>query len=135
MAVSRDENWYMPNNSKGDLPLTYDLICVFSKQDCDFNECIQGCQYVKVGLQKGCYQACSNNTNETFQSDGSKLNCIDVCKQTSQKFMTSVIKSVQNVSPPNIVANQIRDFSLVLTFSKEYLKKIKDSYPEINIGE
>merc|ERR1712223_2361452 len=78
---------------------------IISKQDCDFNECIQGCQYVKVGLKKGCYQACSNNTNETFQSDGSKLNCIDVCKQTSQKFMTSVIKSVQNVIPPNIVAN------------------------------
>ena len=58
----------------------------FSETSCDFNECIQGCQYVKIGLNQGCSEAC--NKNQTFQKN---TTCVDLCKKTSQQFMTSII--------------------------------------------
>ena len=58
----------------------------FSETSCDFNECIQGCPYVKIGLNQGCSEAC--NKNQTFQKN---TTCVDLCKKTSQQFMTSII--------------------------------------------
>ena len=58
----------------------------FSETSCDFNECIQGCQYVKIGLNQGCSEACKRN--QTFQKN---TTCVDLCKKTSQQFMTSII--------------------------------------------
>ena len=58
----------------------------FSETSCDFNECIQGCQYVKIGLNQGCSEACDKN--QTFQKN---TTCVDLCKKTSQQFMTSII--------------------------------------------
>jgi hypothetical protein len=58
----------------------------FSETSCDFNECIQGCPYVKIGLNQGCSEACKKN--QTFQKN---TTCVDLCKKTSQQFMTSII--------------------------------------------
>ena len=42
---------------------------------------------------------------------------------------------MQNVDPPHIIGDQIKSYSLILSFSKEYMENIKKLYPELNIGK